>query len=490
MMTRGIILEIKKNNFEQPAVKITFHFITLLILTVPFWVFNMDIHIQHFFYNESQGWLYDNNPAVLILYNYGVLPALICGAIASVVFGLGFAYSNLVKFRKQALLIMLVLLLAPGFIINVALKNYSGRPRPREITEFGGPWKFKYPLEFGVPGKGYSFPCGHCSMGFLFYAFYLMYKGRDRFKSNAALGASLLYGAAMGAGRMMQGAHFASDVLWAGGITIITAEIVYYGILKMNKQYAQAVPQAAAKRKYALSYGIAAILLAAIVGLSLLSTPFYEEKKYELGDLKKDISLKLNMEQGDANLSSGQGQSIILKTKVRGFGMPGIKYKADIKTFKSETESQVYANLLKNGIFSELNASLEMELAQEKNYQIIVNNRQGDLSYSGSVDVEKMVLYTGGGDINFKPQGNSKIRELYLKTKAGDITINLSKDTEILSGADFNVRAENGIVYIINKSKYLPELNEGKQRFNGSKEIIYKSRSAYIDINAKKIIIY
>jgi hypothetical protein len=196
------------------------------------------------------------------------------------------------------------------------------------------------------------------------------------------------------------------------------------------------------------------------------------------------------MEQGEVKITSGIGNSIFINTSVRGFGMPGNKYKADIKPFKSNSESQIYANFLKNGIFAELNASLDVILPNGKNYQIIVNDRQGDINYNAGLDNEKIVLYTAGGDINFEPIDKGKIKEVYLKTKSGDIIIHFDKDVEVLNGADFNIRAQNGIVYIINKSKYLRELNEGKERFNGSKELIYKSNNAFVDITAKKILIY
>ncbi len=483
-------MEVKTFKLEKSTTTIILHFIILLALTLPFWLFNLDITIQNFFYSKSLRWIYENNAIVLLLYNYGVMPALVCGGMAAVLFGLSFAYENVAKFRKQALLIILSLLLGPGLLINVIFKNYSGRPRPREITEYGGQWKFRNVLEFGVPGKGHSFPCGHCSMGFVFYAFYLIYRKRDRLKANISMSFAALYGIGMGAGRMLQGAHFASDVLWAAGITFITTETIFFKILKMEQEAKAEEHPELFKRNYALSYGTTAILLTILVGVVLLSTPFYEEKKYEFGGLQKAVSIKLNMEQGEVKITGGTGDSILINTSVRGFGMPGNKYKADIKPFKSYESSQIYANFLKNGIFVELNASLGVILPTEKNYQIIANDRQGDINFNAGLNIEKIVLYTAGGDINFEPIDKGKLKEVYLKTKSGDIIINLDKDVEVLKDADFNIRAQNGIVYIINKSKFLRELNDGKERFNGSKEIIYKSKNVFMDITAKKIIIY
>ena len=38
------------------------------------------------------------------------------------------------------------------------------------------------------------------------------------------------YGGLMGLGRMIQGAHFFSDVVWAGGFVYLTALSFYYGL--------------------------------------------------------------------------------------------------------------------------------------------------------------------------------------------------------------------------------------------------------------------
>ena len=60
-----------------------------------------------------------------------------------------------------------------GFIVHTALKDHWGRPRPKQIIAFGGEQTFRpfySPNFFHQPEPSKSFPCGHCTMGFYFFA--------------------------------------------------------------------------------------------------------------------------------------------------------------------------------------------------------------------------------------------------------------------------------------------------------------------------------
>ena len=58
----------------------------------------------------------------------------------------------------------------------------------------------------------------------------------------AALLIGLAYGSLMGVGRIVQGAHFPSDVVWSWGVTFLTAAVLYYAM------GLQKPPEATAKR--------------------------------------------------------------------------------------------------------------------------------------------------------------------------------------------------------------------------------------------------
>lgn len=76
--------------------------------------------------------------------------------------------------------------------------------------------------EKGIAGSGKSFPSGHASMGFYMFSPYFVLRRSSRPGSIGFLVLGLGYGALMGLARMIQGGHFASDVVWAGGFIYLS----------------------------------------------------------------------------------------------------------------------------------------------------------------------------------------------------------------------------------------------------------------------------
>ncbi|HDT15444.1 MAG TPA: phosphatase PAP2 family protein, partial [Firmicutes bacterium] len=196
---------------RRPVFLIVFFLLAAAVLIN---IFSLDIIIQQFFYTQK-GWEYGSGRWAYLLYNYGTYPGLALSGLALVVLASGFVLKKAASYRKEALIVILTVMLGPGLIINVISKEYTGRPRPREITEFGGQWKFKKVFEFGKPGMGHSFPAGHPSAGFLFYALYAALRRRHGKTAAGFFWFSILYGSAIGAARMAQGGHFFSDVIWS-----------------------------------------------------------------------------------------------------------------------------------------------------------------------------------------------------------------------------------------------------------------------------------
>ena len=213
------------------SVKITI----LIILTFLFSHFNLDVSLQQKFYRDNT-WYLANTQPWLWFYEYGIYPSIIMTAVF-LVFLLGsISIRRFVPYRRYALLVVLTLIIGPGLLINGIFKDWWGRPRPRQLQQFGGKWEFREVWQQGIPGKGKSFPCGHCSMGFHFVVVYYIFRNRKRIIGYGALGGSLIYGTLIGIGRMAQGGHFASDVLWSAGLTYLTATILYHIILKIPQK--------------------------------------------------------------------------------------------------------------------------------------------------------------------------------------------------------------------------------------------------------------
>lgn len=112
--------------------------------------------------------------------------------------------------RRRMAYLLLVLALGPGLLVNVVLKGEWGRARPSQVVEFGGDKIFTPALVMADQcEKNCSFVSGHASMGFFFIA--LAWVFRDR----RWLWAGIAIGAVVGLGRMAQGGHFLSDVVFA-----------------------------------------------------------------------------------------------------------------------------------------------------------------------------------------------------------------------------------------------------------------------------------
>jgi len=116
---------------------------------------------------------------------------------------------------RQAVFLAACFIVGPGLVANTLLKDNWGRPRPSQIAAFGGPDRFAPPLLIGNQcPHNCSFVAGDGAAIFTFLAFALLLPaGRSR-RIGVAVVAVL--GAVMGIIRMGQGAHFLSDVVFAG----------------------------------------------------------------------------------------------------------------------------------------------------------------------------------------------------------------------------------------------------------------------------------
>lgn len=173
--------------------------------------------VNHFISNSTLDWIY----------TYALIPGQLLATGAVLVFLLSYLISSWKKWRSPSLVLILTLAIGAGFVSHVLLKDHWGRPRPKQVDHFGGAQPFRpyyKPNFFHQPEPSKSFVCGHCTMGFYFFALALVGK---RLKSPLLYWGSFIFalglGTLLGIGRMMQGGHFLSDVLWAGVIMWLAA---------------------------------------------------------------------------------------------------------------------------------------------------------------------------------------------------------------------------------------------------------------------------
>jgi membrane-associated PAP2 superfamily phosphatase len=199
---------------------IIFIIAVLALATTLFTVSGADVVFLQNFYSPSGGWIFADNEPWHFLYLYGPIPCYLLGGFALVVLLLGFFRPLLRKYRKKALFLVLALALGPGLLVNTVFKDNWGRPRPREIADFGGTRQYLPVWKMGnVPGK--SFPSGHAAGAFYLLTPFFICRKRKR-AACAFLVMGCGFGLVVGVARVVQGGHFITDILWSAGVVLIT----------------------------------------------------------------------------------------------------------------------------------------------------------------------------------------------------------------------------------------------------------------------------
>lgn len=121
------------------------------------------------------------------------------------------------------------LIVGPGLIANALFKENWGRARPRQVTEFGGTAEFSPPLLLSDQcSSNCSFVSGDASMAFFFLAVAFVMPPKRRAR---AVAVALVFGLFIGFIRVIQGAHFFSDVIFAGVFVGLAVLLLYRLIL-------------------------------------------------------------------------------------------------------------------------------------------------------------------------------------------------------------------------------------------------------------------
>jgi lipid A 4'-phosphatase len=115
---------------------------------------------------------------------------------------------------RAALFLAVTLALGPGVVTNLIFKDHWGRPRPIDATEFGGSDRFMPWWDPRGPcANNCSFVAGEPSGAFWTLAPAALAPPPWR---PLAYGAALAFGAGIGLLRIGSGAHFFTDVVFAG----------------------------------------------------------------------------------------------------------------------------------------------------------------------------------------------------------------------------------------------------------------------------------
>ncbi|MFT5540229.1 MAG: lipid A 4'-phosphatase [Alphaproteobacteria bacterium] len=205
--------------------------LAILFLVLP----GLDIEAARLFHRIGTGFFLEHHPLVTLIYDsILVLEILIAGLVALMI--LAWAIPALRRFRVRGAVIAYIalsFLLGPALVTNEILKNNIGRARPAQVVEFGKQANFTPAFVISDQCKrNCAFVSGHASLGFAMITFaFLAAPGiRRRISIVVAVG----FGTAVGIGRMMQGAHWLSDVIFAALINIAIAWALYQWIVRRD----------------------------------------------------------------------------------------------------------------------------------------------------------------------------------------------------------------------------------------------------------------
>lgn len=194
----------------------------------------VDLWMSAWFFDDgSTSWMPRSN---LMQFARSGLPPIIIGGLLFVLILwaagrlLGQGVWNITGRKAGYLLISLTV--GPGLLVESVLKVYSGRARPRDVMPFGGDDPFTPALWLAdACERNCSFVSGHAALAFWVTAFAFLFPVGER-KPVLICGIGL--GLLMGLARMAEGAHFFSDVVFAGLVVVGTNVVLAHVMLESD----------------------------------------------------------------------------------------------------------------------------------------------------------------------------------------------------------------------------------------------------------------
>jgi lipid A 4'-phosphatase len=190
---------------------------------------NIDLAIAGLFYDPAtRRFLAISNPYLISLREQGAISIATCIGVVIL------ALVRLLPWRlpsvppRIALALTLSLIVGPGILVNGILKPYGGRPRPVEVTQFGGDLRFvDWWNPTGACASNCSFMSGEATTAAWMLGPAMLVPPPWR---ALAIGAALVFTATISMLRVAAGAHFFTDVLIGALSTILI-------LLAMNRLF-------------------------------------------------------------------------------------------------------------------------------------------------------------------------------------------------------------------------------------------------------------
>ncbi len=210
--------------------------LAVLFVAVP----DIDLWFSDLFYEPGRGFYLNDAWWVQLFFHLVPLIVIILSLtlIASLLYTLIWRRPIGLLNRRAILFLLAALALGPGLVVQTLLKDQWGRARPRDVAEFGGSRRFTPAFVISDQcDRNCSFVAGHPSVPYYFMCLGLLWWRRRRW---IYLGAAAA-GGLVGLGRILQGAHFLSDVVYSGVFTFLVAYLLYYYVFRLQRERRPAV---------------------------------------------------------------------------------------------------------------------------------------------------------------------------------------------------------------------------------------------------------
>jgi lipid A 4'-phosphatase len=390
--------------------------LTALAVTILFAVSSLDIATARRFYrvDGNDHWPIASRPPWPLFYRAApwVTASLLVAGLAALAAG---AFLRRRTWRRHAVFVLLSVALGPGLLGNVVLKDHWKHPRPREIVEFGGSMHY---VPLPLPGRegGASFPCGHCTVGFLYGIGWWIFR-RSRAWACASLAAGLAAGFLLGVGRMAAGAHFLSEILWSALLAAAVAHVLYWYVLRLPREEAlDAAPVRAESRR------LRAATVAAVVGAALVlgavfalphGTPF--DTVVPLSSLPRlPRILEVRARKATVEISLVDAPSeVAIRGELHGFGLPFGRLGAHVE-FVPDPAPTLLLRIEQRGLFTDLDGYARLSVPAPGLERVVVRVGQGDIRVTdatqGRVAIAgalRLELETGAGHIRTPRDGEA-----------------------------------------------------------------------------------
>lgn len=357
--------------------------IPALLLTIGTAVFlvspKLDLEIARRFYLEGavNRWHLGEDQPWAFLYAFSAFPAIVVSALAFCLLVMGIGRPRLSKLRKVSAYLVSVLVLGPGLIVNGLMKEFWGRPRPNNLTEFGSDQAFEGLLRLDSSTVGKSFGCGHATMGFFFLALAFVFLSVGRRKTGwFVFAVAFSYGSLIGVARVIQGSHWTSDVLWAGGAVWLSAGFLFHLFkLHQNVWYVPENPVGARIPRWVTA--ITAPVLLTLIFSVCLAWPYKKTRESTIlpkefmenpRTIPSTVILDLDVE-GPVELT--RGDTLLVTTEAIGIGFP----KSSLYNDRVFIENGAKIKHRRKGRFTKLDVRTRVTLLPNRTYKIKLSNR-------------------------------------------------------------------------------------------------------------------